>query len=187
MTYCSVCDEKIDAHEHIFFTIDTATCTSGGQLTDQCRYCFYETDPTDTNGNVYQSFTNAKGHDLVTEKVDATCVSDGYEGIVCKNCDYAETTVIASEGHKFADGVCGVCGEADPDYSEEPDYIIGDFNGDTNINAIDLNIAKRILSGAVTATKEQVLAGDANGDGIFNGIDSNLISRFVAGTIDKFE
>jgi hypothetical protein len=179
--YCTVCSEKVDVKEHTFFTIDTATCTEGGQLMDQCRYCGYETLPTDDNGNPVETHTQAKGHNLTVERVEATCTSDGYEGTVCKACDYAETTVIKSEGHKFEDGACTVCGEADPDWSDTPDYIPGDVNGDGAVNAMDANIMKRILSGTVTPTDLQILSGDVNGDGELNGFDSNFLSRIVSG------
>ncbi|MBE6587282.1 MAG: DUF4091 domain-containing protein, partial [Ruminococcaceae bacterium] len=92
--YCTVCDARLDPEEHTYFTIDTATCTEAGELMDQCRYCSYETLPTDDNGNVVQTPTDAKGHSFVTETVDATCTEDGYTGSVCEICGYGETTVI---------------------------------------------------------------------------------------------
>ena len=58
-------------------------------------------------------------------KVDATCTVDGYTGDTkCTDCGEIIATgeVITAAGHSFANGTCGVCGEADPDYvPDEPD------------------------------------------------------------------
>lgn len=177
--YCTVCDAKVDVKEHSFFTIDTATCTEAGQLMDECRYCKYMTVPTDDNGNQVITMTAAKGHDVVSTTVDATCTEDGYTGLKCTRCDYGEVTVIPATGHDYVGGTCTVCGDKEP--VVEPVVIPGDFNGDGSVNAMDINIAKRIISGSVTPTMAQKLAGDINGDGTFNGVDANRIVRLVAG------
>ena len=59
--------------------------------------------------------------------------------------------------------------------------LIGDVNLDGQVNAMDANIMKRIISGTITPTDYQNLAGDVNGDGQINGLDSNLLSRIVSG------
>ena len=59
----------------------------------------------------------------IENKKDATCTEDGYTGdVVCSSCGITVTEgqVIASEGHKYIDGTCSVCGAEDPtstDYS----------------------------------------------------------------------
>lgn len=50
------------------------------------------------------------------------------------------------------------------------------------MNAMDLNILRRILSGTVTPDEQQNLAGDLNGDGVVNGVDSNKLTRLIAGS-----
>jgi len=167
--YCTVCSEKVDVVEHIFFTENTATCTSAGEMMNVCRYCGY--------GESTGEATEALDHKLVDVTVDATCTEDGYTGKECENCDYSETTVIEALGHSYTDGACSVCGEAEP----VPEYISGDLNGDGNINAMDINIAKRIFAGAATPSNAQIKAGDMDGDGQLNGRDSNLLARKVAG------
>jgi len=167
--YCTVCSEKITVEEHTSLIRDTATCAKSGSLITECRYCGYIADTGIS--------TPAKDHSLVDITVAATCTEDGYTGKECENCDYSETTVIEALGHSYTGGTCSVCGEAEP----VPEYISGDLNGDGNINAMDINIAKRIFAGAATPSNAQVKAGDMDGDGQLNGRDSNLLARKVAG------
>jgi len=69
----------------------------------------------------------------------------------------------------------------EPDPEPEPEFMIGDLNGDGKLNGMDVNISKRILSGAIFPSDEQLIAGDLNGDGIFNGADANYLVRLVSG------
>ncbi|MBR6675952.1 MAG: DUF4091 domain-containing protein, partial [Clostridia bacterium] len=172
--FCTVCSEKITAEAHISVMYDTATCDSTGTLETKCRFCGYVKDTG--------IGTPQKEHVLIEATVDPTCTSAGYTGTVCKNCDFAETTVIPEKGHSYVDGVCTSCGEAEP----IPDVIKGDVSGDGKINGMDINIAKRILSGTAEPTDEQLAAADVTGDGTFNGLDANLLSRFISGSINDF-
>ena len=59
----------------------------------------------------------------------ATCTEAGHTGkTVCADCGevISEGEVIAAPGHSFADGTCGTCGEADPNYTpDEPEAPTG--------------------------------------------------------------
>ena len=61
---------------------------------------------------------------------------------------------------------------------------MGDINSDGIVNAMDVNIVNRILSGSLTPTAEQIVAGDMNGDARINGMDANILARIVAGAAD---
>jgi len=65
----------------------------------------------------------------------------------------------------------------------EPEIIPGDITGDGSINAQDVNILKRFMSGSANITDRVLKAADISGDGILNGLDSNLLTRLVAGII----
>ena len=106
-----------------------------------------------------------KGHTLLAGSVEVTEIAAG-----------ESATLSAPHEHNFVDGICTICGEADNSAPK------GDINGDGKINAMDINIVKRILSGTMEPTEEQILAGDLDGNGTLNGIDSNFLSRIVAGT-----
>ncbi len=119
---------------------------------------------------------------LSTElSVDATCTEDGVKVYECSLCGDSYSEAVEAKEHSFENGACTLCGEKDPD--SVPEYTPGDLTGDGNINAMDVNIAKRILSGSVTPTAIQNLAGDINGDGQFNGKDANFLARIASGAI----
>ena len=168
----------------------------------KCKYCGFVKERTvsafhnDSDYYTYKSTSN-KGHAVVctvcNESIASeehyifavntppTCTEDGISGTACKRCGYGDNTVTPSKGHTYEEGICTDCGEKDPDWSDTPDYIPGDVNGDGAVNAMDANIMKRILSGTVTPTDLQILSGDVNGDGELNGFDSNFLSRIVSG------
>lgn len=59
--------------------------------------------------------------------------------------------------------------------------LVGDVNLDGEVNAMDINSMKRVLSGSTTLNGARTLAADLNGDGMVNGVDSNSLNRYVSG------
>ena len=171
--YCTVCNEKITAESHIMFDSADTSCAGTGEIIEYCRYC----NQTASTG----VYLPAEDHDFKNVSKAATCTEDGYTGVKCKVCGHEEVTVIEATGHNYENGSCTACGEKEP--VVEPEYVPGDLTGDGNINAMDVNIAKRILSGSVTPTEIQNLAGDINGDGQFNGKDANFLARIASGAV----
>ena len=141
---CDYCQTEVKpalGHSYETVTID-ATCTVDGSITNTC-YCgdtqveaipatghSYEavvTAPTCTEAG-YTTYTchcgdtytadevAALGHSYETVTVDATCTADGSITTTCTNCGDTQVEAIPATGHSFADGICGACGEADPDY-----------------------------------------------------------------------
>ena len=97
-----------------------ATCTEAGSYDEvvYCSVCHAELSRA-------AKTIDALGHDLVTDAaVPATCTESGLtEGSHCTRCDYkVAQEVVPATGHTFENGVCTVCGAADPDYvkPEEP-------------------------------------------------------------------
>ena len=64
--------------------------------------------------------------------------------------------------------------------------MMGDIDGNGSVSPSDTNIIRRIVSGTVTVTENQMIAGDVNGDGLVNGKDANLIARYASGIISEF-
>ncbi len=209
-------DEYIPAHhnEGSCFEVvsSTVTCTEDGTVTSKCSICGFEkirnvtAYHNDADFYSYESkndkvhnvnctrcgeTTNAVEHLFFEFTQVPTCTDKGSLGKYCKACDYTVVTYsFDPTGHSFEDGSCTVCGDPDPEATPPeppaPDVIAGDLNGDEKVNAMDINIAKRILSGNIEPTDEQLLAGDVTGDGKFNSFDSNFLSRFVGGAINGF-
>ncbi|MCD8107638.1 MAG: InlB B-repeat-containing protein [Oscillospiraceae bacterium] len=110
---CRYCGntETVDA---TITTSTTATCTEAGKLTYTASIEF--------NGNIYRENrtvdVSALGHTTeIRNAVDATCTTDGYTGDeVCTVCEEIVTAgeVIPATGHNYENGVCTVCGEAEP-------------------------------------------------------------------------
>lgn len=78
---------------------------------------------------------------------------------------------------------CTVCGEVLSSEHIDPNakYIIGDVNGDGEVNRIDANLLSRYVAGWEGYDKRVDLTlCDLNGDGDVNRIDANILSRCVA-------
>ena len=126
-TYTCECGDSYIADEtpalgHNYECHVTApSCTEEGVKTYTCTVC----------GDTYTETVPATGHTegevVVENEIAATCTEDGsYDNVVyCDVCGEElrrETVVVEATGHDYQDGVCGSCGEADPDYEkpEEP-------------------------------------------------------------------
>ena len=126
--YCTVCNKyvKDEANNNAYVTakvnhvaadelanVVEATCTEAGYSGDQvCKWC----GETLKKGEEVP----ALGHKTeVKDAKAATCTEAGYTGDeVCTVCGETvkKGTEIPALGHKFENGVCTVCGAADPNY-----------------------------------------------------------------------
>ncbi len=194
--YCTICSGNIGTEAHLLFEKSTApTCDTAGSTSTYCKICNYtvQTGYVDATGHNYvDGICTICGkeygckHNYVLSaslSKNPTCTEDGFDAYICSLCQDSYSTIVAATGHSYSGGKCTSCGKADPN---APAITLGDLNGDGNVNAMDVNIAKRILSGSVTPTASQNAAGDINGDGQFNGKDANLLARFASGAISGF-
>ncbi len=95
---------------------------------------------------------------------EATCTEDGYTGdVYCTDCGEKlySGAVIKATGHDYEDGVCTVCGEEDPNASEDPedpedpDVTTGDCSFDDFSDckdewyheAVDYSVANGLMNG----------------------------------------
>lgn len=85
----------------------TATCVSRAVCED-CGEPYGDLDPDNHTGNTF-----------IQRQKDASCTEDGYTGdVYCADCKarLQEGTILEKIPHVFADGVCIVCGERDPEH-----------------------------------------------------------------------
>ena len=70
-------------------------------------------------------------------------------------------------------------------FEEEPEeeILIGDIDGDGDINPLDSSFLKRIITGklAVKDTDPIFIAADIDGSGDINSLDSNMLKRMIVG------
>ena len=117
----------------------------------------------------YTTMTETKCQHSEETSVDTlpTCTEGGYTTYYCADCGeelYVEDYV-AALGHSYADGVCGICGAADPDYVAcEHNYIA------------EITYATTTAGGYTTYTCEH--CGDSYQDNFTNKLPMNL--RFVS-------
>ena len=115
---CTVCGEtEGEALGHEYESVVTdPTCMEKGYTTYICGRC----------GDSYvdeDSYVGATGHCYKEWTVEPTCTEQGYTHRECIDCGNTyDFNYVEALGHDFADGTCGRCGEADPDYHEH-DYV----------------------------------------------------------------
>ena len=63
---------------------------------------------------------------------------------------------------------------------EEPKMLIGDVNGDGNINIMDATEIQRHIAQLSTIPEDRLSCADANKDGQVNIMDATQIQRFIA-------
>ena len=66
--------------EKILVDVETLECGVQYEIYNECNEC----------GKLYLLRKETKEHNLITERVEATCVENGYESCHCTNCDYIE-------------------------------------------------------------------------------------------------
>ena len=92
-------------HNHISKVV-APTCTEAGYTSYTCK-C----------GDTYSvAGEAATGHNHEATVVAPTCTEAGYTKHLCACGDSYNTDETAALGHSFAEGTCGTCGAADPDY-----------------------------------------------------------------------
>ena len=78
-----------------------------------------------TCGDSFEELIPPMGHRYESVWKDPSCEEAGGEVHTCENCGDSYTDVVPAMGHSFAEGICGVCGEADPDWVADPGLVLG--------------------------------------------------------------
>lgn len=108
-------EDPVDDYEMKRNDICQAICGSRNVYVDYPEYCwrvFGRTIPTHmkTPSGKGNTCNNPQYSSSVT--TPATCTGNGVETFTCKNCGYAYTEVIPSQGHHYVGGKCTLCGAA---------------------------------------------------------------------------
>lgn len=208
--FCTVCGEKVVVRqiEKLGHTPETIpgvapTCTGNGSTAgEKCSVC----------GEILTATTviPATGHDYKATVTAPTCKAKGCTTYTCTACGDTytgeETEIIAhswdggkvtkeatteEEGEKTF--TCTVCGETKTEIiakleKTEPEFSIGDVDGDGNITVSDARLALRASIGLknegldfTSKTNREFLAADADKDGEVKVQDARLILRAAIG------
>ena len=111
--------DEVEALGHTYDEeVIAPTCTEKGYTTYTC-HC----------GDTYVgNEVGALGHTYDEEVTAPTCTEKGYTTYTC-HCGYSYVgNEVAATGHAFDKGVCGVCGEEDPNYVPPVEAKTVDFN-----------------------------------------------------------
>ena len=192
---CDTCGMQLEVGSHTMLTQYTNTCTEDGEKQSVCRYCGYT--------EVIEAAA-AKGHNYVngvctrcgakeagathtltiggtaTEYAAGETVNISAETFYTANHLYYRFTGWSGDTDVLSDATQAEISFTMPekDIVLEKEYlIIGDFNGDGDVNAIDLNLMRRALIGLYNKTASM----DVNKDDELNAIDLNLFRRMLIG------
>lgn len=68
-----------------------------------------------------------------------------------------------------------------------PEYTIGDLNGDSSVDATDYALMKMYLLGIITdfPVQNDILAGDLNTDGVIDALDFAIFKMYLLGTVTQ--
>ena len=115
--YAAVADVGFRTHAHAFVADDdkdhpaieeTATCKKEGYVQKYCADCgeYVTVEYTPKSEHRWGEWTVEEA---------ASCIVSGVQVRECLDCGTKESEVIPAAGHHFENGVCTVCGAADPD------------------------------------------------------------------------
>ena len=102
-----------DDADHPLQTVE-ATCQHGGSVSRYCTVC---------EDYVVISSTEKTDHHYVEDQVlqEPTCAQSGRVQEKCEYCGATRITPVPATGeHTYENGVCTVCGAADPNYTPDP-------------------------------------------------------------------
>ena len=165
-----------------------------------------------SNGNAYCAAPSGEmlGHAYESVVTDATCTEQGYTTHTCSRCSDAYVDgYVDAHGHSFtnyvsdgnataeADGTKTAhcdhgCGETHTVTDEgsrlEPEGLLGDVDGNGDVDAEDLTILARHVAGIEQIEDQTLLASaDVDGDGDVDAEDLTKLARYVAGIITDWD
>lgn len=197
--YCDICNRFIakediptTAHSCNEWTVVTeADCKTEGLKTGVCGTC----------KNPIEEKIPKTDHSYNAVVTAPDCTNKGYTTYTCKCGDSYVSDYVEEYGHTEGDWVtveepdvgkpgkrekrCTVCKallDEDTIDALAPEYVLGDVNGNGEIEKYDYILVKRAVLKTVTLNETQLLAADVNGKDGVEKYDYILVKRHVMGT-----
>ena len=180
-----------DTYVDWFFLIDTyGFVYLMGFLADDAGNVYYLEHPS-TNGGIFT---------VVNYQTDTvyfgSAYFDGeflYWSVYNESKDVSTLFAIDTVGSRkaynlgdFGAGIWPVGGLSELDLPKEEVTLLGDVNGDGNIDTTDAKLVMQFDLGLVSEANLDVAAADVNGDGNIDTTDAKLIMQLDLGLLDKF-
>lgn len=171
-----------------------AACETDGVKTFTCTVC--EATKTEV--------IPMTGHNVTTwtVKTEATCGAKGVEEGTCTVCNTVQTREIPMVGeHTWGEWKvtrepnilwkgeetreCSVCGAKEtreyvkPENPDEPEYKVGDVNGDNTVGAVDARMILRYVADLIELSEDELARADVDGNGQVQAVDARKILRML--------
>lgn len=173
--------------------IKEATCKEDGEKTFTCACGEKKTDV----------IAKTNDHNVTwTVKTAATCGAKGVEEGTCTVCGEKQTREIPMVGeHTWGEWKvtrepsilwkgeetreCSVCGAKEtreyvkPENPDEPEYKVGDVNGDKTVGAVDARMILRYVADLIELSEDELARADVDGNGQVQAVDARKILRML--------
>lgn len=171
-----------------------AACETDGVKTYTCTVC----------GAKETEAISKTGHNVTTwtVKTAATCGAKGVEEGTCTVCGEKQTREIPMVGeHTWGEWKvtrepsilwkgeetreCSVCGAKEtreyvkPENPDEPEYKVGDVNGDNTVGAVDARMILRYVADLIELSEDELARADVDGNGQVQAVDARKILRML--------
>ena len=173
-----LCDDHYGGHK--FGYLDTpATCDEPGE--NICCFCRTKVEVAPL-GHVGQIIRVSKLSCTTNESITIRCINCGLDNEVISAAapGHTLTTVqeVTEDKYSYSYSKCTACGFVKSDAFSTSAYTGGDINDDGVIDAKDIRLLGRIISGSASTANK--FACDINGDGKIDALDLLLLKQHVA-------
>ena len=184
-------DYGFDTYIDWFFLIDTyGFVYLMGFLADDAGNVYYLEHPA-TSGGIFT---------VVNYQTDTiyfgSAYYDGeflYWSVYSESKDVSTLFVIDTVGSRkaynmgdFGPNIWPVGGLSELDFPFSEEILLGDVNGDGNIDTTDAKLIMQLDLGLISESDLDLAAADVNGDGLVDTTDAKLVMQLDLGLIDKF-
>ena len=185
---------KVVIHGYRGYT--SYSLNGGAEITDE-YYTYVAAEdtvltvtPVSGNNYFYSISITYHVHNYEAVVTAPTCTAGGYTTYTCECGETYVADEVGALGHSFADGTCGVCGAADPDYVEPDTGLQLEFTSEpgTGYEINGLNIKYNGLGNTYKPVTASGMAALATGKNTFtvtitnNGTESVRVRFDIQGT-----
>lgn len=175
--------------------LEAATCGKVGSKEVKCKDC-------GKTATVEIPMLAEHTWNAGVETTPATCGAKGVKTFTCTVCNATRTEEIPMVGeHTWGEWKvtrepnilwkgeetreCSVCGAKEtreyvkPENPDEPEYKVGDVNGDNTVGAVDARMILRYVADLIELSEDELARADVDGNGQVQAVDARKILRML--------